>query len=393
MNVTLLPEEIAKLKAFKDDLHAHPELSHEEYETTEKIRAFLDKVEGVEYIDLGLKTGLVALIRGAKEGLSIGLRADIDAIEQTEEADVPVRSLKRGVMHGCGHDFHTASLLGAAMILSRCRNEMAGQAVLIFQPAEETTDGAAEVIRCGLFEKVKIDMIFSGHNRPEIPVGKVVLKKGVLMAAKSNFRIVVDGVGGHGSMPHLCVDPIVCAAAMIQTLQTVVSRNTDPIDSVVLTIGSITGGSLENLVVDHVEMTGSVRALSQKSYRRALERVESIVENTLKAYECTGGLSYILRIPPIDNGEEMYALAEKAAEEIVGKDGITDSDPTLASEDFALMMEQAPSFFYWFGSGTEGEPCYSWHNAKFCTNDEGLPVASKILANSVLTALASGKTE
>ena len=391
MNIMLSQEEIRKLKAFKDELHAHPELSHKEYETTKKIRAFLRDIEGVEEVDLGLETGLVAVIRGAKEGKRIGLRADIDAIEQTEEADVPVRSAEKGVMHGCGHDFHTASLLGAAMILSRCRKEMAGQAVLIFQPAEETTDGAAEVIRRGLFEKVRIDMIFSGHNRPEIPVGKVVLKKGVLMAAKSNFKIVVNGVGGHGSMPHLCVDPIVCAAAMIQSLQTVVSRNTDPVGSVVLTIGSIMGGSLENLVVDHVEMTGSVRALSQESYRRALERVESIVENTLKAYECTGGLEYILRIPPIDNGEEMYRLAEKAAEEVVGKEGITDSEPTLASEDFALMMEKAPSFFYWFGSGTEGEPCHAWHNAKFHTNDEGLPIASKILACSVLTAIAAGE--
>ena len=295
MDLHLTEKEAGQVLAIKRDLHMHPELSHEEFRTTERIREVLSGLPGIEILDLPdtsvVKTGVVARLRGGKSGGETGLRADIDALPQTEQVESPYKSRCEGKMHACGHDFHTASLLGAAMILSRNRAEVPGTVDFLFQEAEETTNGCQE--------------------RPEVPAGQVVIQSGGLMSAKSNFVITVHGKGGHGAMPHLCIDPIVCAAAIIQSLQTIVSRNVDPMENAILTIGSIHGGSVENLIVEDVRMTGCVRALSQKTKEMQIRRLEEIVTNTAKAYQCTADIEYKEVLPVAYNTPEMTKIAHR----------------------------------------------------------------------------------
>lgn len=380
----LTDEEEKRVLEFRRDLHMHPELSHCEFRTTEKIRAFLETVPGIAFVDIPVKTGLLARMVFGKPGPEVGLRADIDAIRQTETYENPWKSTEQGIMHACGHDFHTAALLGAALILSRNRADLCGSADLLFQEAEETTDGAQEMLAAGLLERIHPSAFFALHNRPEVETGKVVVKNGALMAAKTNFLIRIRGVGGHGSMPHLCVDPIVCAAALIQSLQTVVSRNTDPLESVVLSVGSIHGGSLENLVVDRVEMTASIRSLSMQAKEKAVRRMECLTKEICAAYECGCEIEYRENLPLAFNGPEMYAVARKAAEAAVGPERVTDVPPTLASEDFSMIMAKVPSFLYWVGSGTAGEPCHAWHSADFHANEKGVRVGAELLVQSVM---------
>ena len=377
----LTSEETGRILAFRHEMHRNPELSHAEFQTTEKIKAFLDTLPGIEILPLKKElTGVVARLVGGKPGAEIGLRADIDAICQTEETDLPWKSVREGIMHACGHDFHTAGLLGAAMILSRNREDVPGTVDFLFQEAEETTDGAREMIEAGLFDVISPEAFFGEHNRPEVEVGKVVCKNGALMAAKTNFRIRILGRGGHGSMPHLCDDPIVAAAAIIQSLQTVVSRNTDPLDGVVLTVGSIRGGSIENLVADKVEMLASIRALSVAARERAVRRMEEIVKSTANAYGCRAEIEYREILPLVFNSEEMYKKAVFAAEMAVGAENVVDVPPTLASEDFSMIMERVPSFFYWIGSGKPGQQAFAWHQSRFRADDAGVKVAAEVMA-------------
>ena len=394
LEINLTESEEKRLIEFKRDLHMHPELSHQEFRTTEKIRDFLRTIPGVEILDLHRQlTGAVARIRGLGASPSIsdagkagpvvtevGLRADIDAIRQKECYESPWKSTVEGVMHACGHDFHTASLLGAAMLLSKCRDRWQGTVDLLFQEAEETTDGAKEMIDAGLFEVIHSQTFFGFHNRPEVEAGKVVCHRGALMAAKTNFHITVKGVGGHGGNPHLCTDPIVCAAAMIQALQTIVSRNTDPLQSVVMTIGSIHGGSVENLISDQVKMTASIRALEPEAKERAVRRAEEIIYGTAATYGCEAQITYREILPPVLNTDKMYETAVKAAAAAVGEANVTDALPTMASEDFSLIMDRIPSFFYWIGSGTPGEAPRAWHSEAFHTDDRGIRTAALTLA-------------
>ncbi len=381
MDMKLTNSEINRMLDFRHEMHMNPELSHKEFRTTENIKSFLRTLPGIEILPLRKEiTGVVARLIGGRPGAEIGLRADIDAICQNEENDLPWKSKTAGTMHACGHDFHTAGLLGAAMILSRNRKDVPGTVDFLFQEAEETTDGAREMIDAGLFDVIHPEAFFGEHNRPEVDAGKVVCKKGALMASKTNFVIRIYGRGGHGSMPHLCTDPIVASAAIIQSLQTIVSRNIDPLDSTVLSVGSIHGGSIENLVPDKVEMTASIRSLSTATKEKAVRRMEEIVLRTAEAYGCTAEIEYKEILPPVFNSAEMYKKAVRAAGMAVGSGNVIDVPPTLASEDFSVIMDQVPSFFYWIGSGTPGQQAYAWHQSRFQADDDGVRIAAEVMA-------------
>lgn len=394
MDLHLTAEERQKILDIRRDLHRHPELSHEEFETTKKIREVLTDLPGIEILTLPdsskVKTGVVARLTGGREGIETGLRADIDALPQTEQYESPWKSVFPGKMHGCGHDVHTASLLGAAMILSRNRSEVPGVVDFLFQEAEETTNGCREMVDAGLFDIIHPKYFFAEHNRPEVPAGQVVIQPGGLMSAKTNFVITIHGRGGHGAMPHLCIDPIVCSAALIQSLQTIVSRNVDPMENAILTIGSVNGGSVENLIVDSVRMTGCVRSLDQGTKDMMIRRFEAIVQNTAAAYECTADIEYREVLPVAYNSPEMTDIARRAAAAAVGEENCVRATPTLASEDFAIIMDRVPSYLYWIGSGTEGEPLYAWHNPMFHASDAALPVGAEVYAASVLSANEEG---
>lgn len=386
-NYRLTEEEYGRVLSIKRDLHMHPELSGREKRTTETICRILKEIPGTEILPFEnrLGTGVLARIRGTGEGPETALRADIDALPQNEEYESEWKSRTDGVMHACGHDFHTASLLGAAMILSRAKADgcLKGTADLIFQPAEEGTRGARAFLDAGLFNLIHPDRIFGIHNWPSVPSGRVVVHEGVLMAAKRNAKVRLRGAGGHGSMPHLNVDPIVCAGALIQSLQTIVSRNTSPLDSLVLSVNSIQGGSPVNLVVESVELMMTIRSLSEEALDRAAGRTETIVARTAEAYECGSEIIWEEKIPAVRNLPEMCGIAMKAAD--YAGAAVTDAPPSLASEDFALYRTAGiPSFFYWVGSTAEGDTVEELHRPRFHTDDSAMRTAAGLYAASVL---------
>ncbi len=375
----LTREEIQMLQEFRHELHRHPELSGEEIRTTKKVQDFLSALPGCRIISLSVKTGVVAQIPGTS-GEEIMLRADIDALPQTEQVDIPWKSSVPGVMHACGHDLHTTALCGAALLLSKMKQ--AGKSLptvdLVFQPAEEGTTGARMLIDAGLFDRIHPKLCFGMHNWPSVEIGKAVCREGALMSAKRNFDIIVHGAGGHGSMPHLNVDPIVCAGAMISSLQTVISRNVNPLDAGILSINMIEGGSPMNLVVDEVRMKATVRSLSEDVLDRMIERVKTIVESTAQAYECRSEIIWKERIPAVWNSQEM---AERAVR-CVQRCGIalTQAPPSLASEDFALYRQYVPSFFFWIGSRRAGTDIHELHTPHFFADDSAIPYAAELYA-------------
>ncbi len=381
ISLRLNEEEFEKALDLKRDLHMHPELSNEEYRTTEKLKNLLSGLPGIRILPLDTETGLVARLEGRKDGKEIMLRADIDALPQTEEYESPWRSQNPGVMHACGHDLHASSLAGAAMALSRIyEKEEPGNTVdLVFQPAEEGTTGARKLIDAGLFDLIHPDYCFGFHNWPSVQTGHIVCGEGAIMSAKRNFEIHIIGAGGHGSMPHLNIDPIVCAAAVVQSLQTVVSRNTDPIEAAVLSVNRIEGGSRANLVVDHIEMRATIRSLSETTLHRMQERVETIVEKTAEAYECRSEILWQDMIPAVTNTPEMTLVAKK----IVEKGGyvLSHKSPTLASEDFALYRKYVPSFFFWLGSTTDGDRAEELHRPLYHADDEALRYGAELFVH------------
>lgn len=378
-----------ELKAMKDDLHRHPELSWREVRTTALLKEKLSSL-GLELVDLGLETGCAALLRGGKSGPTVALRADIDAIVQETPEEGEVVSETPGVMHACGHDFHTAGLYGAARLLCGMADELAGNVAFLFQPAEETTGGAEQMLAHGLWEKLpsKPVCVFGVHNRPQIPAGKVAVQAGPLMSEKANFTICLHGVTGHGGSPHKCVDVILPAAAIIQAVQSIVSRNAAPDDPLVCAVCSIHAGTPENFAPDLLTMTGSIRAFSHETRMMAQERVETLTRDIAGAYGCTCTISFEEAAPLLYNGPEITALARQAAVSVLGGENVVGAKPDMSSEDFPVFGRQVPAFFYWLGSGFPDRDNAGWHSPRFQTDDSALPLDAALLARSALLGLA-----
>lgn len=369
---------------FRRDLHMHPELSFKEYRTTEKIKEKLISL-GIETIDIGLETGVVGLLRGKEEGPTIALRGDIDALPIQELTDVPYKSKIDGVMHACGHDFHTSSVIGAAIILSSIKNKIKGNVMFVFQPAEEVNKGAKLMVEKGLFTDIKADLIFGLHNNPEIPWGKIAIKKGGLMAAVDTIRIKIKGKGGHGAIPNATRDPIIAASAMLMNLQTIVSRNVSPLDSAVISIGTFNSGTANNVISELVEMSGTVRSFSPKVREMLPKRIKEVLEYTAKAYMVDVELEYIFDLPAVFNEDELTKLAYDATKEMVGEEGIVDPTPSMGGEDFSIFTEKIPGFFFWLGVGNEDKDMnYVWHNPRFDGDDRSIIIASAVMSNMVL---------
>lgn len=381
----LLPE----LKALKEDLHRHPELSWRERRTTALLKERLAAL-GLELIDLGMETGCAALLRGGRPGPTVALRADIDAIVQETPEEGEVVSEAPGVMHACGHDFHTAGLYGAARLLSAMRDGLAGNVAFLFQPAEETTGGARAMLAHGLWEKLpaKPACVFGLHNRPQLPTGTVAVQEGPLMSEKANFTVVLHGRTGHGGTPQKCVDVIVPAAAIVQAVQSIVSRNTAPEDPLVCAVCSIHAGTPENFAPDLLTMTGSIRAFSHETRMMAQTRLEAIVRDISAAYGCTSDFDCREAAPLLSNSPAMTALARRAAASVLGEDHIVGAAPEMSSEDFPEFGREVPYFFYWLGSGFPDRENAGWHSPKFRTDDSALPIAAALLARSALEGLA-----
>ncbi len=363
---------MSNAQKLQQDLNTHPELSfNENYATkviTDKLNSF-----GIKIIDIGTETGVVALLECAvKDAPCIALRADIDAIET-----------KDGARHLCGHDFHTAALVCCAEYLSQNRDKLTNNIVLIFQPGEETTTGAKTLIDNGLFDKLPIrpDMLFGLHNRPEMQNGTVRVQSGALMAAKSDFTITVKGKTGHGGSPHQCIDPIVASAAIINAVQTIVSRNTDPFEPCVCAVCSIHGGTPANFAPESVTLTGSIRSLNNDTHSMCEKRLKEIAENTCKGYDCGCDVEIKRLLPVLYNTSEMTETALKIAQNAVEKERIITAPPCMGSEDFSVLGQYAPYYFYWIGSSNgEGEQA-PWHSEKFTVGDRFLKTAAAIFTS------------
>ena len=355
-------------------LHSIPESAFEEHRTTAYIKETCAAYP-LKLIDIGMETGAVYYLDAGRDE-TVALRTDIDALP-TEQ----------GPRHLCGHDAHAGTMLGAIHYLCAVRKDLPYNVLFVFQPAEEGTRGAKAMLDHGLLEKVpqRPVRIFGIHNRPEVDCGDVVVHKGPLMSEKNIFRITFKGVPGHGSLPHKCVDPIVAAASFVTGLQTVVSRNADRFEPVICTVNSLTAGAPDIPVPKEAVVTGYFRSFDHETHIRMENRVRQLAESTAEAYECGCDISIVHAVPAVDNSEEMYRMALRAAEQAVGKEHIVDSRACLASEDFAVFGEEIPSFFYWVGSGTPGKKCASWHDPAFCVDPHYTETAVPVLCASALT--------
>lgn len=365
-----------ELREIRHQIHENPELGLQEFKTSalvaEKLRQWGYKVEQ------GLATtGVVATLKVGDGEKSIGLRADMDALPIYENSGKPWASKHPGLMHACGHDGHTTILLGAARYFAETRR-FNGTLRLIFQPAEEMINGGEIMVKEGLFDRFPCDVIFGMHNMPGLPVGKFFFQPGALMASMDQFHITVRGCGGHGAIPHKAIDPVLVAAHITTALQSIVSRNVDPLEAAVITVGSIVAGEAANVIPDSAEMKISVRSLSRDTRQLLLTRIPALAQAQAASFGATAEVTHVNGTSVLVNDEEMARFAWQVACKTFGEDraefGIK---PLMGSEDFSFMLEAQPKGgFLLFGNGDVGEGSCMVHNPGYDFNDASLVPAS-----------------
>ena len=349
------------LIAFFEDLHRHPELSLREERTTKKVKEALEKA-GVEIHDFGMASGLVAVIRGKKPGRVIGLRADMDALPIQEETGLPYASQTPGVMHACGHDFHTACMLGAALLLKEKETELSGTVKIVFQPGEETSQGGQIMARLPILQDAQ--EFYAGHTYPGFPAGTLGIKPGPVMAAPDAFTIRIHGKGAHAGNPHQGIDPIPAAAALILSAQNIVTRMKDAFAPAVLSITHVQAGNTWNVVPEEAMLEGTLRTLDEGLRQEIQKRLTDMVHMTAASFGCRGEIEWIIGPPPVDNDERLCEIAAEAARGMGLK--VARQDDTMGGEDFSEYLKICPGAFIRVGTGGE----YTNHHPRF-TADEG----------------------
>ena len=367
-----------KLTGFFEELHMHPELSYEEYETTERIKREL-AAAGIEILQIPLKTGVAAIVRGAKPGKTYGLRCDIDALPIEEETDLPYKSKTPGKMHACGHDFHTAAVFGAALLLQERKEELQGTVKILFQPAEESSHGAETVLETGVFSDVTA--IFGLHTAAYLPVGTLGIRAGSVMAAVDRFELNITGTGCHGGHPDEGVDTILVAASVIQAFQSIVGRNLNPFHTGVVSVTRINGGNTWNVIPDKVELEGTVRSMEKDDRIFIEKRMREIAEHTAAAYGANAELLWYPGPPATVNEKAWSAFAQKVAEES-GFEVVPQRNST-GGEDFAFYLEKIPGCFINVGTGVG----YPNHHPKFYADEAALTPAAEYLEKLLVEAL------
>lgn len=367
-----------KLTGFFEELHMHPELSYEEYETTERIKREL-AAAGIEILQIPLKTGVTAIVRGAKPGKTYGLRCDIDALPIAEETDLTYKSKTPGKMHACGHDFHTAAVFGAALLLQERKEELQGNVKILFQPAEESSHGAETVLETGVFSDVTA--IFGLHTAAYLPVGTLGIRAGSVMAAVDRFELNITGTGCHGGHPDEGVDTILVAASVIQAFQSIVGRNLNPFHTGVVSVTRINGGNIWNVIPDKVELEGTVRSMEKDDRIFIEKRMREIAEHTAAAYGANAELLWYPGPPATVNEKAWSAFAQKVAEES-GFEVVPQRNST-GGEDFAFYLEKIPGCFINVGTGVG----YPNHHPKFYADEAALTPAAEYLEKLLVEAL------
>ena len=367
-------------------IHQHPELSNQEFKTTALIKERLTEY-GIEIVDIGMETGAVGILRGKNPGKTIALREDIDALPMQENTGLPYASQIDGVCHACGHDIHTTTLIYAAKILSQLRDELNGNVMFLFQPAEEKGSGSKDMIAHEFYKALMPDAFVGLHVSPEYDAGCVALRKGPANACCDTFVINITGKGGHGAHPENFVDPIAISAYVLTQLQTVVSRENHPAYSAVLTIGSIHGGKANNVVPDSVVMEGTLRSLNADSRKKMQEAIDRIVEHCPAAMRGHGEVIWNYGMPPLVNDSDIMDGIRAAAEKTIGADHIREiPNPSLGSDDFSYMFPQfAPGVQFRLGSGNNTDPNtrHGLHSAKNVFDDNCLLAGVSVMVQYV----------
>ncbi|MFH1418807.1 MAG: M20 family metallopeptidase [Planctomycetota bacterium] len=374
-------------------LHAHPELGFEERQTARRV---LDRLEAIDNlrIQTGVAgTGIVATLNAHKPGPCVALRADMDALPIQEENDLPYASKIPGRMHACGHDGHMSCLVGAAEVLARIADDLPGKVKFIFQPAEEGGGGGRAMCKAGVLEEPKVDAIFALHGWPDLPFGTVGTRPGAILASQDRWSITIYGKGAHAAWPHHGIDPIVAASQVVTTLQTIVSRSTDPLDSVVVTVGRFHAGTAGNIIPDSAELEGTIRALNESSRAKSISLIEQIAEQTALAFSARADVQIQPGYPVLVNDEHAADLVQQTAREALGPDKVVEGfPPCMGAEDFAFYAERIPAAFWCLGVGRgEVDTRPQLHQTNFDFPDDALPIGIRMhceLATRFLAAPA-----
>jgi amidohydrolase len=378
-----------RLSRIRRQIHMWPELGYEEVRTAGLVAKTLRET-GLEVKTGVAKTGVVGLLRGAKRGKTVAMRADMDALPITEQNEVPYRSRVDGVMHACGHDGNTTTVLGAAMLLAKRRGELAGNVKFIFQPSEETPPGGAlPMIKEGVLRSPKVHVAIAVHVDPTIPVGKIGVRTGPITAAADDFSFAVLGEASHAAKPHLGVDAIALSAQVIQALQTIPSRRVNPVHPVVLTLGTIKGGYRRNVIADRVEVEGTLRTLDPKDRTNAEKMIGRMLAHVTKAgggdYEYEFNRGY----PVLECDEQVTEIVRGAAWETLGKRSVVElAEPSMGGEDFAYFVDSVPGMMLRLGTGNKKKGfVHPWHHPKFDLDEDALWLGAAVMARAAMMCL------
>ena len=381
-----LGPEFAKVR---QNIHQHPELGMEEVRTSGIVAEYLRGL-GLEVTAHVANTGVVGLLCGGQPGKTIALRADMDALTIPERSGVPFASLEPGKMHACGHDGHTAILMGVAKLLTEMKAEIHGNVKFLFQPAEEALPGgAAPMIEAGVLENPHVDAAMGLHLSTDIPTGQIGLMAGASCAAADMIQIKISGKGGHGAHPHKSIDAIAAAGYVIVALQTIASREIDPLGSVVVTLGTINGGYRNNVIADQVLITGTVRTLDPVVRASMPERIERILSGVCEALRCGHELTYEHGYPSIVNDPQMADLVELAAQKLLGIGNVLRLPvPSMGGEDFSYFAAKVPAIYFRLGGGNVEKGCiYPGHHPQFNFDEDAIPVGMAVTVAAVLEFL------
>ncbi|MBQ5437080.1 MAG: amidohydrolase [Firmicutes bacterium] len=385
-------ETIKLAEKYKDEMirtrrtiHMNPELSNREFETTALIKEKMAEF-GIETVDIGMNTGVIGIIRGGKPGKTIGIREDIDALPMPEETGLPFSSKNEGVCHSCGHDIHTTTLIYVGKILNEIKDELCGNVMLIFQPAEEGGGGASQMEAHKYYEVMRPDMYIGLHVSPAIPVGSIGVKYGASGGSADTFNITVTGVGGHGAHPENFVSPVTIAAYLITQMETILARENDPRKPAVLTVGSIHGGTKGNIVPDQVVMQGTMRTLDAQLRTDMKAALKRIVEGCCATMRGKGVLEWESDgVPVLYNDETVTQCIYDAAAKVIGEDHIViGKQPSMGSEDFSVFFDYGPGAQFSLGTQTPGKPetAYGIHNARNVFDEDCLPVGVAVIVQA-----------
>ena len=383
------------LLKIRREFHMHPELSFQEEKTTEAIVKILKelKLPVTTFEDL---PGAEALIQGARNGPTVGLRADIDALPIQEQNNVSYRSRNEGVMHACGHDGHTAMVLGVAKRIQEegLAKVFTGNVKLLFQPAEERGAGARAMIERGVLENPHVDALFAGHVTPDLAAGEIGIFKGVGFASADRFEVLVTGKGAHGARPEEGIDPIVAGAQLVGALQTIISRNVKPSEAGVITVGKFIAGSAANIIPESARLEGTLRTLSESIRRYLIRRIEEIVSGIEKGFRVKCRLQFHGGTPLLSNDARIVNLLFKAARRVVGEEKIRWMPPSMGSEDFSFFANERPSALIRFGCAKgKGKTAYGLHNPRFDMDESVLEIGCTVFLEAIRLSLEEGGLE